>query len=346
MTSIGTIAEHIIPFRSRTKLSEHNVYYDNQRIPKFIPKKQKHYQIHHLHGINTWMIDYLYIKPNGAVINEEIDEDTEDKKKRDLITILAMMHCNSRLFVAFIVENKGADVFHDLLFRYFITGNDMEPTYGVFRPRINILISDYEKAFGLDVRKNNKGKYEIIPDKSGRDHYIATLYKNRCIEHIGYNASADKGAHAKLALIDRMARTLRDMIFNARRNNPSFTLNQDTLRQLCKYYNHTSHSTLSSIMGFKVTPYDAYMNRDLQNEICRRIMEQNYNTINRINGERIDVGTEVWVYQPPIFGKKRRNNVEDDPYEVIELLGPAGYRVRNKNTGIEKIRTRMNLVTA
>ena len=331
MTSTDTAIERsFIPFRSKSKLIEHNTPYENQTIPKFIAKKQNNYALHHLHGPHTWIIDYLYIRPNGEVVDNE--------QANNLMIVFAMMHCNSRLFLGFIADDRSAETFRYLLERYFTTG--LSPR------RIDVLISDYEPSFGLDVRKNDAGEYVIINDGSNRDKGMAMLYKNRRIEHIGYNTSADKGAHAKLALIDRMARTLRDMIYNARRNDPSFVLNDKTLIQLFNYYNNTSHNTLSSIMGFKVTPFNAYANQDLQNEICRRIMVQNYHTINRINYEKIDVGKEVWVYQPPVFGKKRRNTVEDDPYEVIEVLGPAGYRVRNKKTGIEKIRTRMNLVAA
>ena len=353
MTSTDTVAARIIPFRSRAKLQEDSTIppseYSKFKIPNWKRSNQNEYAIHHIHGANTWMADYFFFNPIGKVVEDEVneeDDEGEDKKKRNLITVIALMHCNSRLFLGFIVKSRESNAFRRFLEKVFITSNDAEDYIGFGRPRIDILITDYEKAFGLDVRKNKYGEYEIIRDGSGRNMDMAVLYKNRRIEHISYNTSADKGAHSKLALIDRMARTLRDMVFNVRRKNPNFVLNQDTLLQLCKHYNFSAHGGLSRIMGFPVTPYNVYTNRDLQNEICRRIMRSNYNTFNRINREKIDVGREVWIYQPPIFGKKRRNNVEDDPYEVIELLGPAGYRVRNKNTGAVKTRTRMNLVTA
>ena len=352
MTSTDTTAEHIIPFRSRAKLREDNTIvpseYDKFKIPNWKRAKQNEFAIHHIHGANTWMADYFFFNPLGKVVEDEVNKDEEERssKKRNLITVLALMHCNSRLFLGFIVKSRESFAFRTLLEQLFLTSNDTEDYIGFGRPRIDILITDYERAFGLDVRKNKYGEYEIIRDGSGRNLDMAVLYKNRRIEHISYNTSADKGAHSKLAPIDRMARTLRDMIFNVRRKNPKFKLDEITLTQLCKRYNFSSHGGLSRIMGFPVSPFKAYTSKVLQNEICRRIMEQNYSTAKRILDSNIPDKKEVWVYQPPIFGKKRRNNVEDDPYEVIEYLGPAGFRVRNKNTSAVKTRTRMNLVIA
>ena len=229
---------------------------------------------------------------------------------------------------------------------YFVASDELETFTGISRPKIDTIISDYEKAFGLDVRKNDDGTYEIVQDGSGRSIDMALLYKRRHIRHISYNVASDDSGHSKMALIDRMARTLRDMIYNTRRTNPQFRLNRESLKLLCWHYNHTVHYTLSHVMGFSVTPFDAYVNQDLQNEICRRIMESNYETAASVLNKDIKLGQELWVFQPRVFGKKRRNNVEDDPYEVIEYLGPAAFKVRNKNDGTIKNRTRVNLVAS
>ena len=385
MTSTGATAQHIIPFRSRAKLREDLTIppskYDEYKIPRWNKKKQMQYALHHIHGPHTWMADYFFFHSKGKVIDasEEPDEET---KPSELLTILAMMHCNSRLFVAFIcrydkkqkLPPRGGIMFRKLIEQYFITSNDMEEYVEFGRPRIDTLITDYEKAFGLDVYKipiedadNEKymNKYDrkdaterfiysdepagnyvyrIIRDDSGRDVNMAVLYKKRHIEHISYNTSADKGAHSKLAIIDRMARTLRDMVFNVRRVDPKFELNEVTLTKLCREYNFSTHATLSRIMGFPVSPFKAYTNMNLQNEICARTMHINYHTLTTIAKEKLHENQEVWLHKPPIFGKKRRNNVEDDPYEIVGFSGPAGFRVRNKNTGDEKTRSRMHLV--
>ena len=348
-TAQSTSDRVFIPFRSREKLKQYRTLtaeaFEDHSIPKWTRKKQIRYSIHHVHGPHTWMIDYFFFTPDGKVIENNVTNENE-AKRRNLIVVLAMMHCNSRLFCAFIVDARTQAEFRDLLNNYFVASDELETFTGISRPKIDTIISDYEKSFGLDVNKNEDGTYEIVFDGSGRSIDMAQLYKRRHIKHISYNVASDDNGHSKMALIDRMARTLRDMIYNARRMHPWFTLNDETLTQMCKQYNHSIHSTLSSIIGFAVTPFDVYVHQDLQNEICRRTMEANYRTAQHILDEDIKIGKELWVYQPHVFGKKRRNNVEDDPYEVVDYLGPAAFQVRNKNDGSIKNRTRVNLVVS
>ena len=337
----------ILPFRSERKLRKYKPYtleaVRNHTIPKYVQSKQENaYAIHHVHGPHTWMIDYFFFAPDGKVIDVKA-KDEDEAESRNLTVVLAMMHCNSRLFCAFIADARTQAKFRDLLNNYFVASDELKTYTGISRPKIDTIISDYEKAFGLDVRKNDDGTYEIVQDGSGRSIDMALLYKRRHIRHISYNVASDDSGHSKMALIDRMARTLRDMIYNVRLKHPGFRLNDETLTQLCKQYNHSYHYTLSRIIGFDVTPVDVYINQDLQNEICRRTMEANYRTAQHILDEDLKLGRELWVHQPRMFGKKRRNNVEDDPYEVVDYLGPAAFKVRNKKYGSIKNRTRVNL---
>ena len=189
------------------------------------------------------------------------------------------------------------------------------------------VISDYEPAFGKDVIIDDQGRYIIDPaDRSNRNIAIAQIYCNNRIKHVSYNIKRN-AEHSKLAPVDRLARTLRDMIFNAKRENPAFTLTPETLRKLCDIYNRSPHETLSRVMGFSTYPLAVYKNKTLQDEICLRLLAQNYHTAHRIQQEHIDNGSEVWLHNPRVFGKKRRNTVEDKPYRVVANRGMAGYTI-------------------
>ena len=333
----------IIPWRSQRKLQ---TFLESSRpeylptIPKYIPKKQRIYDLHHVHGIYTWIADYFFFKPDGGVIDSNVNSAIEAQKQK-LIIVLALLHCNSRLFVAYIVKDKSGDTFKKLLERIFLTSNQLaEKDFGV-RPIVDTLITDEERSFGLDVRRQSDGQYMRINDGSKRDIATTILYEQRRIQHISHISKQ----HAQSAIIDRMARTLRDMIFNAHRQNPQFRLNNSTLIRLCNIYNTSPHATLTKIMGFDVTPQDAYVHIDLQNEICRRIACENYNTHQLIAHENINIGDKVWIHQPREPLKKRRNSVRDDEYEVVGFSGAALF-VRNKNkpeSAIERV-SRNNIV--
>ena len=329
----------IYPWRSKEKTSEYV-----ESIPKYINKKQRRYMFHHVHGVNTWMADYFFFKPDGAVVEAEEmvnDDDTpaveaKKRKKSHLITILAMLHCNSRLFIPTIVPNRQSEAFHQILYQHFFSEN---PYF-----KMDVLISDYEPGFGKDVVKLEDGRCAIDPtDKSTRSVDIAKLLAGHNVQHISYNIKKTD-EHTKLAPIDRMARTLRDMIYNCRMKDASFELNEDTLKQLMKAYNLSPHATLSSIMGFPVSPVDVYNHPEVQHEIIKRTIQSNYHTAWNITREPLDVGDTVWVHNPRVWTKKRRNTVEDHPYTIEAVTGIGGYTVKNKYSGDLKHVSRMQIV--
>ena len=354
-------SNQIIPWRSTTKLKDlserENIDISKvTHIPHFDSYTQSKYNIHHVHSPNAWMADYLFIRQDGDIIQRnyhlsDIELMPKDRRK-GLLIILAFIHCNSRLFIAYIVKKRTQEAYEDIFAKIFDTNTTtpaqnqqlLEPQWGDNRFVIDTLITDYEPSFGKDVRTNDNGELYIVNDDSRRSQRMAEFYKERGIRHIGFNMNRT-AQHSKLSIIDRMARTLRDMIFNIRRLNPTFKLNEETLKQLCRTYNTSPHATLTRAMGFPVTPQDAYYYRDLQNEISRRTMETNYETANAIVGEPIAIGDEVYVNEPRVFFKKRRNTVKDDPYEVIKYTSPGSFLIKNKNHPTDIIRyTRKDLV--
>ena len=315
------------PFRSKLKVKGPDLLH----IPKYIPKKQSKYYLHHVHGMNTWMADHLYFKPDGAV--------TSESDKSPKIIVLALLHCNSRLFLPIIVPNQTDEALFDILLKHFFAIDSIH--------KMDVLITDYGNCFGKDVIKRDDGTYSIDPnDNSKRSIAIGKLLATYGVEHISYNMVRTQ-EHSKLALIDRVARTLRDMIYTCRLQDPSFTLNHETLKQLVVQYNTAPHATLSRIMHFPVSPLIAYKFEALQYEIIKRTVQMNYITASTISKERLRVGDMVWLYNPPVFGKKRRNTVEDYPYVITSLDGVSGFTIKNINdNSIVKHVTRSQIVPA
>ena len=84
-------------------------------------------------------------------------------------------------------------------------------------------------------------------------------------------------------------------------------------------------------MNFDVSPQQAFEYEDLQNEIMRRIVSENYSTTESYEYNRIESGNQVYLHKPHVFGEKRRADVEDNPYRVVGrrrggfiLSGPQG----------------------
>ena len=277
----------IRPFRSENKGGT-----IDDRIPQWSRKVASHLSLHHQHGPRTWMCDHFFIKGNGDVVQEG---DTVD------VIILAFLHVNSRLFHAYVVPNKGLDSFFDKLQYYII------PHF------------PYEKYYPDWIRNQSLSMMDTLLcdaafDRAGMKQWLA----GRGVKMISKNISRTRD-HSFLSPIDRMARTLRDMIFNAKRSNPSFIFNEQSLKELCKIYNSSPHDTLSKIMGFKVCPNDVFWNIELQDELQRRTYLMNYKIATSEGFQTIEVGSIVYLHKPREFGKKRRLNVEDVPYRVLSL---------------------------
>ena len=269
------------PYRSKEKYDKHGLIYDYDNPPTIPTIKNKEVRLttlHHVHGPNTWMIDYFFLPTEGG----------------HQLIMCCFIHCNTRYVDFAIMPDKSAGPFllavQEMKFRY---------------PGLDTLIGDSEKAFHAGVINN----FFYLPRNVNLIYYGMEL-KNTDGQRDVY--------HLKLAIIDRFARTLRDMIFNSKRSYPSFELNPTTLRQIVDIYNNTPHHTLSKIMKFDVTPRQAFEHEDLQNEIVRRVLAENYNTTSRYEFEEIQRGDLVYLHKPRVFGEKRRANVEDNPYRVIE----------------------------
>ena len=94
-------------------------------------------------------------------------------------------------------------------------------------------------------------------------------------------------------------------------------------------------------MRFPVTPVQMLRYDVLQDEFIRRVMSQNQS--NAIYSRDVKVGDMVYLHQPRALGLKRRNNVEDDPYEVI-YVQHGTYKLANKRNGSIKTARRGDFI--
>ena len=300
----------IVPFRSKRKLTyaQQSEVPEDISIPRWDAKKAKQVSLHHVHGVRTWMCDHFFIKGEGEVIQDEninIDDMDENKSKsKNIKVVLCFIHCNSRLVHAYITENKGLNDFFRIIKLYTIKHLPYEP--------YEEGIPDWIKTKELSLMDTLL--CDLAFDKKGLKEWLL----HRGITMIARNMNRTND-HSFLSPIDRMARTLRDMIFTAKRNNPTFIFNEDSLKELCRIYNSSPHGTLSKIMEFKVSPRDVFWYLDLQKEIIRRLYLQNYQIMNSPLYNAVHVGATVYLYKPRQFGEKRRLNVEETPYIVISM---------------------------
>ena len=312
----------LIPFRSTKKLS-HMLQTGKisildaprvQHIP--IYKRQPQYEQRHVHGMKSWMMDFMFLKPDGGVLQSMEQTEAKSGKTRNLITILLLLHCNSRYCIAHIVPSRSEQYVKPLIVLLWSNGD------------LDTLITDAEPSF--------------------RTLSLNSLYQDGRVKHIVYNVDAMEKqkvvfAHRYLALIDRMSKTLRDMIFNSKTASPDFVLTEESLQAILNTYNDTPHSTLTAIMRFPVTPKQMKQYPILQDEFIRRLMSMNQS--NAIYSRNVRVGDKVYLHQPRMLGLKRRNNVEDDPYVITEILAGGQYRLQNtRDKSIVKVARRGDFI--
>lgn len=237
----------------------------------------------------------------------------EIEQNGNKLIILNFIHCNSRYWLARIVPTKDAKNAADILM--FLV--QAEPFTAYEYPLINTLISD-------DAQGLNKSKI------------ITSICRAQHIQQITYNMT--NIPHTYLSIIDRISRTLRYMIFNCKRKNPQWELNDDSLTDILSIYNNTPHDTLSKTMGFNVSPTQALIHKNLQDALVRKWTVQNYNLTNSWEFTYIQPGMFVYLAQKKsrLNNDKPRNTVEDIPYKVLECKR-GSYKIQQVLKGTHEI---------
>ena len=168
-----------------------------------------------------------------------------------------------------------------------------------------LIIADSEKAFW--------SKKVMIPFY--REHDIA-------IERV----NVAREGHIRMAVLDRVIRTFRDMLDNLKIDEEEYTI--PLFQAVIRVYNNTKHSDL---MGH--TPREVYLDEMLERRIVRGRRTENWLKANR-EGFLIPEGAKVLVRRSfNKFEKRRGVTVLPGEYEVVRRISGSVYEIRNTETG-------------
>lgn len=133
-----------------------------------------------------------------------------------------------------------------------------------------------------------------------------------------------EGSHTSLSLIDRLCRTIRDISYNTGIK----ILNQDSINKILNIYNNMYHSSLSKILGKKITPNEVNEHPELEQQIINYCIDYN-KQLKVLHPEiELQVGQICKVYQPFDKFKKRRKLLKKDYYRIVNKTGNI-YTVQN-----------------
>ena len=133
-----------------------------------------------------------------------------------------------------------------------------------------------------------------------------------------------EGSHTSLSLIDRLCRTIRDISYNMGIK----ILTQNDINKILNVYNNMYHSSLSKILGKKITPNEVNDNPELEQQIINYCID--YNKQLKVLHPEIElkIGQICKVYQPFDKFKKRRRLLKKDYYKIVNKTGNI-YTVQN-----------------
>lgn len=133
-----------------------------------------------------------------------------------------------------------------------------------------------------------------------------------------------EGSHTSLSLIDRLCRTIRDISYNMGIK----ILNQDSINKVINVYNNMYHSSLSKMLGKKITPNEVNEHPELEQQIINYCIDYN-KQLKVLHPEiELQVGQICKVYQPFDKFKKRRRLLKKDYYKIVNKTGNI-YTVQN-----------------
>jgi hypothetical protein len=305
ITTLGEIAAKTPPFCDPKKLKAIG-WVEAANEPKtvaelatatFNVKDNRRYQLHHVHALNTWMMDLMFAEK---------------------LTYLLLVHANSRyLFVqptnTILADNEGIITFGR---------GDTKSEKSIMQALDEIL-----KRMPIEKRPISLGgsvlKLHIRGDgETGFAGKVAQqFYKNRGIEFVAARRlPADRVAgfssksqlnHTSLAVLDRVVRSIRDIAFRGK-----ILLTPQGIARVAEMYNTVPNIGLSKIAGFDVSPQLAFSDEALELAIARQVQTANAEIMSR-SGFMLPIGSKVVLYNSVDGLNKRRAQVRPRLYEVV-----------------------------
>lgn len=193
--------------------------------------------------------------------------------------------------------------------------------YSTTNKKTTINLIDAFKKFLKDIN------YKITSlrfdgESAIKSNLFQTLLQNYKIKFI----PVIKDSHTSLGLIDRLCRTIRDISYNTRTK----ILNQKDIDKILDIYNNMYHSSLSKMLGKKITPNE--VNLKLEQQVINYCMDYN-NQLKVLYPEiNLSIGQICKIYQPFDKFKKRRRLLKKDYFKIINKTGNI-YTVQNMRNG-------------
>jgi hypothetical protein len=267
-----------------------------------LKKNKKHYSLHHIAPKNTYIEDIVFFESGF-------------KRK---IAFLILINENTRQAHAIplniVVNNEGKEI--------LISGEKSIESYIPALSRlivkqglkIKYLKADNEKAFGSTKKFNG---------------IVSKFYKDKNITFIPAPVSFGSTNHTSLSLIDRLVRTIRDMMYNMNEE----IMTPQLMNQILFQYNNAPHKTLSKYLKFSVTPNE--MNNITESDMARKIKQENYNIL-RQPGFKFKENDFVLAYDPQDPLKKRRSQVKQKKLQIIGFENGL-YVVRDEDGNVNHV---------
>ena len=269
-----------------------------EKIPKkllsnYFPKDNKKYQLHHVATPGTYQIDlfftgkYCYL--NAIEVNTRYLFSCPTNLTPKDINIETYYKNNKTISDKINIITKSALAIYNAMDTLF--------TFENWNPKI--IRCDGEKGFF------SKMILQLLK------------YKNVIIEQVPRikfeEIKQSTPLHSSLALIDRVARTLRDMAYNLNYNE----IDPKLMKKLVLNYNLAPHKTLSKLLKSKISPYDAHNNPEIENEIINKLNQLNLE-IKSQKDYYIPIKQKVAIYNDKHPLIKRRTIVKPYIYEIID----------------------------
>lgn len=200
---------------------------------------------------------------------------------------------------------------------------EYEIVYSSTNKKTTINLIDAFKKFLKDIN------YKITSlrfdgESAIKSNLFQTLLKNYKIKFI----PVIKDSHTSLGLIDRLCRSIRDISYNTRTK----ILNQKDIDKILNIYNNMYHSSLSKMIGKKITPNEVSKDPKLEQQIINYCMDYN-NQLEVLYPEiNLSIGQICKIYQPFDKFKKRRRLLKKDYFKIINKTGNI-YTVQNMRNG-------------
>lgn len=192
-------------------------------------------------------------------------------------------------------------------------------TYSTTNKKTTTNLINVFKQFLNDI--NNKITSLRFDNESAvKSKQFQTMLRNNNIKFV----PVVEGSHTSLSLIDRLCRTIRDISYNMGIK----ILTQNDINKVLNVYNNMYHSSLSKMIGKKITPNEVNEHPELEQQIINYCIDYN-KQLKVLHPEiELQVGQICKVYQPFDKFKKRRRLLKKDYYKIVNKTGNI-YTVQN-----------------